>query len=144
MYIGVTVPWQSFDQPETTGITWPRLLALGFLVLAFRRIPALLTCYWMMPNVVRNWKEAVFMGYFGPIGVGAIYYLEHTTILLLGVANPSTSVKTLLSAMGPGKWTGLTLLLLTSDTLLRLIHMHQSFTSWLYSQSSSTVSRYLS
>ncbi|KAK8869051.1 Na(+)/H(+) antiporter [Apiospora arundinis] len=101
MYIGVTVPWQSFDQPETTGTTWPRLLALGFLVLAFRRIPALLTCYWMMPNVVRDWKEAVFMGYFGPIGVGAIYYLEHTTILLLGVANPSTSVKTLLSAMGP-------------------------------------------
>ncbi|KAK7981357.1 hypothetical protein PG988_003595 [Apiospora saccharicola] len=101
MYIGVTVPWQSFDQPATTGITWPRLLALGFLVLVLRRIPALLMCYRMMPNVVRSWKQAVFMGYFGPIGVGAIYYLEHTTILLLGVANPSSSEKALLNAIGP-------------------------------------------
>ena len=29
-----------------------------------------------MPEVVKNWKEALFMGYFGPIGCGAIYYLE--------------------------------------------------------------------
>lgn len=103
MYIGVTVPWQSFDQAATTGITWPRLLALGFLVLVFRRIPALLVCYRMMPNVVRSWKEAIFMGYFGPIGVGAIYYLEHTTILLLGVINPSASMQALLKYIGPGK-----------------------------------------
>ncbi|KAK8050924.1 hypothetical protein PG993_002309 [Apiospora rasikravindrae] len=101
MYIGVTVPWQSFDQAATTGVTWPRLLALGVLVLVFRRIPALLMCYRMMPNVVRSWKEAVFMGYFGPIGVGAIYYLEHTTILLLGVTNLSSSGEALLNAMGP-------------------------------------------
>ncbi|KAK8079440.1 Na(+) H(+) antiporter [Apiospora hydei] len=83
------------------GITWPRLLALGVLVLVFRRIPALLVCYRMMPDVVRSWKEAVFMGYFGPIGVGAIYYLEHTTILLLGVTNLSSSGRALLNAMGP-------------------------------------------
>ncbi|KAK8091301.1 hypothetical protein PG994_000806 [Apiospora phragmitis] len=101
MYIGVTVPWQSFDAATTSGITWPRLLALGLLVLVFRRIPALLLCYRMMPNVVRGWREAVFMGYFGPIGVGAIYYLEHTTILLLGVANPSGSEQALLNAIGP-------------------------------------------
>lgn len=102
MYIGVTVPWESFDQPAATGVTWPRLLALGLLVLVFRRIPALLMCYRMMPNVVGSWKEAVFMGYFGPIGVGAIYYLEHTTILLLGVADPSPSEKALLNVIGPG------------------------------------------
>ncbi|KAK7928325.1 hypothetical protein PG985_005323 [Apiospora marii] len=101
MYIGVTVPWASFDQPATTGITWPRLLALGLLVLVLRRIPALLMCYRMMPNVVRGWREAVFMGYFGPIGVGAIYYLEHTTILLLRVTNPSSSEQALLNAIGP-------------------------------------------
>ncbi|KAK8092347.1 sodium/hydrogen exchanger family domain-containing protein [Apiospora kogelbergensis] len=101
MYIGVTVPWPNFDQAATTGITWPRLLALGLLVLAFRRIPALLACYRMMPHVMRSWKEAVFMGYFGPIGVGAIYYLEHTTIVLLGVANPSASMQALLKSIGP-------------------------------------------
>jgi len=24
--------------------------------------------YKVMPNVVKDWKEALFMGYFGPIG----------------------------------------------------------------------------
>lgn len=49
-------------------ITPGRLFALGFLVLAFRRIPAILVSYRFMPKVCRNWKEALFMGYFGPIG----------------------------------------------------------------------------
>ncbi|KAK5625472.1 hypothetical protein RRF57_001188 [Xylaria bambusicola] len=56
-------------------------LGLGMLVLLFRRIPALLITYKAMPSVVKSWKEAVFMGYFGPIGVGAVYYLEHTRLL---------------------------------------------------------------
>merc|ERR1712070_714144 len=29
-------------------------------------------------KVVHNWKEALFMGYFGPIGIGAVFYVEHT------------------------------------------------------------------
>lgn len=83
MFIGVTLPWDQFHQPELTGITWARLICLGCMVLLLRRIPALLMCYKLMPTVVKNWKEAIFMGYFGPIGVGAIYYLEHTQLLLL-------------------------------------------------------------
>ncbi|CCC14941.1 unnamed protein product [Sordaria macrospora k-hell] len=31
-----------------------------------------------MPNVCKNYKEAFFMGYFGPIGAGAVFYVEHT------------------------------------------------------------------
>ncbi|KAI0197019.1 Sodium/hydrogen exchanger family-domain-containing protein, partial [Astrocystis sublimbata] len=81
MYVGTAVPWTQFHQPDTTGITLPRLIGLGILVLLFRRIPALLITYKAMPSAVKNWKEAVFMGYFGPIGVGAVYYLEHTRLL---------------------------------------------------------------
>lgn len=31
-----------------------------------------------MPAIVKDWKEALFMGYFGPIGAGAVFYLEHS------------------------------------------------------------------
>lgn len=81
MYVGTVLPWEQFHQPDTTGITVPRLLGLGILVLLFRRIPALLITYRAMPSAVKSWKEAVFMGYFGPIGVGAVYHLEHTRLL---------------------------------------------------------------
>ncbi|KAI2602917.1 Sodium/hydrogen exchanger family-domain-containing protein [Hypoxylon fragiforme] len=101
LYIGTTIPWSDFHQPDTTGITVPRLLALGLLVLVFRRIPALLLTYKMMPGVVKNWKEAVFMGYFGPIGVGAIYYLEHTKELFPKEQVASAKERDLLDAMTP-------------------------------------------
>jgi NhaP-type Na+/H+ or K+/H+ antiporter len=34
--------------------------------------------YKLMPNCVLDIKEALFMGYFGPIGIGAVFYVEHT------------------------------------------------------------------
>ncbi|KAI0453896.1 Cation/H+ exchanger [Xylaria acuta] len=98
MYVGTAIPWGQFHQPDTTGITLPRLLGLGILVLLFRRIPALLITYKAMPSIVKNWKEAVFMGYFGPIGVGAVYYLEHTR-LLFNPDNPRE--KALVDALYP-------------------------------------------
>jgi NhaP-type Na+/H+ or K+/H+ antiporter len=99
MYVGTALPWAEFHQPDATGITYPRLIGLGILVLLFRRIPALLITYKAMPLVVKNWKEAVFMGYFGPIGVGAVYYLEHTR-LLFSQDNPDE--KALVDALCPG------------------------------------------
>ncbi|KAH7412766.1 hypothetical protein BKA64DRAFT_559131, partial [Cadophora sp. MPI-SDFR-AT-0126] len=84
MYIGIIMPFSDFHQPDTTGLTIPRLIGLGFLVLIFRRIPAILITYKYMPSCVKSWKEALFMGYFGPIGkshatcIGAVFYIEHT------------------------------------------------------------------
>ncbi|KFY22162.1 hypothetical protein V493_06808 [Pseudogymnoascus sp. VKM F-4281 (FW-2241)] len=78
MYIGAIMPFSDFHQPDTTGLTIPRLVALGFLVLIFRRIPAILMAYKFMPSCIKSWKEALFMGYFGPIGIGAVFYIEHT------------------------------------------------------------------
>jgi NhaP-type Na+/H+ or K+/H+ antiporter len=68
MYIGTIIPWSQFQLPDVTGITVGRLMILGLLVLAFRRIPAIFMMYKIMPNCVKDWKEALFMGYFGPIG----------------------------------------------------------------------------
>lgn len=78
MYVGIIMPWASFHDPEGTGITVPRLIGLGVMVLLFRRIPAIMLLYKAIPTCVANWKEGLFMGYFGPIGVGAIFYAEHT------------------------------------------------------------------
>ncbi|KAI4649272.1 hypothetical protein J4E93_003588 [Alternaria ventricosa] len=78
MYIGTIIPWAEFQMPDVTGITLGRLMILGFLILAFRRIPAIFLMYKIMPDVVKDWKEALFMGYFGPIGIGAVFYVEHT------------------------------------------------------------------
>lgn len=57
----------------------------------------------MMPAVVSNWKEAVFMGYFGPIGVGAIYYLEHTQLLFLAQGGISHGEQDLLLVLTPSR-----------------------------------------
>lgn len=102
MYVGIAIPWESFNQPDTTGITYPRLFGLGLLVLVFRRVPALLLTYKMMPNVVKDWKEAIFMGYFGPIGVGAVYYLQHTRLLFPKEDSASAGERALLDAICPG------------------------------------------
>lgn len=69
MYIGTIFPWREFHMPEVTGITIGRLFILGFLILVFRRIPAIFMTYRLMPRCVKDWKEALFMGYFGPIGM---------------------------------------------------------------------------
>jgi hypothetical protein len=78
MYIGAIMPWDQFNSPETTGLTWARLFGLGALVILFRRIPSIFATYKLMPKVCKNWREALFMGYFGPIGAGAVFYVEHT------------------------------------------------------------------
>lgn len=68
MYVGTVLPWSKFQMPETTGITVGRLILLGVLVMFLRRLPALFLFYKAMPKCVKTWKEALFMGWFGPIG----------------------------------------------------------------------------
>ncbi|KAF7723315.1 hypothetical protein EC973_002112 [Apophysomyces ossiformis] len=47
---------------------------LAVAVLLFRRLPAIVGLYRVIP-AIRNVREAFFTGWFGPIGVGAIFYL---------------------------------------------------------------------
>ncbi|KAK4164770.1 Sodium/hydrogen exchanger family-domain-containing protein [Cladorrhinum sp. PSN259] len=101
MYVGMIIPWDEFHQPEVTGITYPRLFGLAFLILLFRRIPAILAMYKFMPKVVKNWKEAIFMGYFGPIGIGAVFYVEHTMHLFPKLGEGDTEETNLIRAARP-------------------------------------------
>ncbi|RBA20992.1 hypothetical protein FPRO05_08439 [Fusarium proliferatum] len=101
MYIGAILPWGDFHDPTGTGITWGRLIGLGLLVLVFRRLPAIFAFYKLMPDVCTNWKEALFMGYFGPIGAGAVFYVEHARHLFPHEGEGDEEETNLVRAMGP-------------------------------------------
>jgi NhaP-type Na+/H+ or K+/H+ antiporter len=49
------------------------MTGLATTVLLFRRLPALIALYTYIP-AISDWKEAVFTGWFGPMGVGALFY----------------------------------------------------------------------
>ena len=53
-------------------MTTGRLFGLLVLVLTLRRIPFLLAFKRLIPDV-KTWREALFTGHFGPMGVGAIF-----------------------------------------------------------------------
>ncbi|CAO3643810.1 unnamed protein product [Cunninghamella blakesleeana] len=72
VYIGATMPWSSFQDIELQTTVW-RLVVLAILVLLFRRLPITMAVYKFVP-AIKNWREAIFTGWFGPIGVGAIFY----------------------------------------------------------------------
>ncbi|KAF9889408.1 hypothetical protein FE257_007309 [Aspergillus nanangensis] len=101
MYLGAIVPWDQFHTPELNGITVARLFGLAFLVLFFRRIPAVMLGYRFMPKICTTWKEALFMGYFGPIGIGAVAYVEYARRLFPDSGESDREINTLTSAMIP-------------------------------------------
>lgn len=71
VYFGTVIPWDQFNAPELGMVPW-KLVVLGILVLLFRRIPIMLALKPIIPDV-KTWREAMFAGHFGPIGVGAIF-----------------------------------------------------------------------
>ncbi|BEI91478.1 uncharacterized protein CcaverHIS019_0402980 [Cutaneotrichosporon cavernicola] len=61
LFIGAIMPWDQFG--NFWSITPWRLVVLGICVMLVRRLP------WV-------WMLALFAGYFGPIGVGALFYAQ--------------------------------------------------------------------
>ena len=73
VFLGAVMPWNGFvSRPATPTVTPGRLLLLLVLILLLRRIPALLAFKRWIPDV-RTWREALFCGHFGPMGVGAVF-----------------------------------------------------------------------
>jgi len=59
------------NSPALTLVPW-RLVVIAILILLFRRIPIMLALKPVIPDI-KSWREALFCGHFGPIGVGAIF-----------------------------------------------------------------------
>jgi NhaP-type Na+/H+ or K+/H+ antiporter len=75
MWLGAVAPWSQFLNNDIVSL--PRLLCLGASIILFRRIPVILALYKHIPQV-QDIHQAAFMGFFGPIGVSAMFYLYLT------------------------------------------------------------------
>ena len=71
IYIGALIPWHDFVDAEIGLSIW-RLIVLTICVLLTKRIPVVLALWKFIPDI-KTFREAIFCGHFGPMGVGAIF-----------------------------------------------------------------------
>jgi len=71
VYFGTIIPWEMFNDVDIGLSAW-RLAVLAIFVILFRRIPIMMALKPVIPDI-KTWREALFAGHFGPIGVGAIF-----------------------------------------------------------------------
>ena len=97
VYLGSIIPWEQYNNP-VIGLTPWKLVIIAIFVVLFRRIPIMMALKPLIPDI-KTWREALFAGHFGPIGVGAIFAailaraeLETDTTLPLAVVptDPNT------------------------------------------------------
>ncbi|KAL0940697.1 sodium hydrogen exchanger family protein [Colletotrichum truncatum] len=75
IWYGAVCPWNDFLHNEV--IPLYRLVPLGVLVLLLRRLPFVFAVHKKIPQIEQT-KQAIFVGFFGPIGVSAVFYLYVT------------------------------------------------------------------
>jgi len=73
-------------------------LACG--IMALRRIPAILVLYRWIPEI-ESWRQALFSGHFGPMGVGAVFISTLALHKLPTPSNPPQSQQDILSLAIP-------------------------------------------
>lgn len=73
LWFGSICPWKSFLSNDGI-IPIYRLVFLGVLILLFRRLPVVFATHKYIHQIEEK-RQAIFVGFFGPIGVSAIFYL---------------------------------------------------------------------
>ncbi|KAL4942027.1 Cation/H+ exchanger [Aspergillus oleicola] len=73
MWFGAVCPWSLFLHNDI--IPLYRLVPLGILILLVRRMPIIFALHKYLDQI-ENLFQTSFVGFFGPIGVGAIFYLS--------------------------------------------------------------------
>lgn len=96
VFLGTIVPWSDFNNAEIGLQAW-RLVVIAILIIFFRRIPIMLALKPLIPDI-KTWREALFAGHFGPMGVGAVFIallaraeLEHGHAVPLAKLPPPNS-----------------------------------------------------
>lgn len=75
MVVGAVCPWAAFVNNSVIPIY--RLIFLGILVLLLRRPPIIFAMHKHIHQIDEK-RQALYVGFFGPIGVSAIFYLYVT------------------------------------------------------------------
>ena len=76
VWFGAVCPWSSFLRNDVIPIS--RLIVLGVLILLFRRLPIVFALHIFQCSKIwqiEQKQQALFVGFFGPIGVSAVFYL---------------------------------------------------------------------
>ena len=82
VYFGAIIPWEYFIPTKfTPSITPAKLVGLLILIILFRRIPIVLAMKRFIPDI-RTYREALFCGHFGPMGVGAMFLVIEARAML--------------------------------------------------------------
>ena len=84
IWFGAVCPWYAFAHNNVVPIY--RLIPLGILVLLLRRLPIILLLHKKIRQI-QEFRQALFVGFFGPIGVSAIFYLYISTEFLRQVTD---------------------------------------------------------
>lgn len=75
LWYGAVCPWQLFANNNVIPIS--RLIPLGILILLLRRLPVIVASHrWI--RQLKDLRQTIFMGFFGPVGVSGIFYLYVT------------------------------------------------------------------
>ena len=72
VYVGAWMPFDSFSDKTLSLSTW-RLICIAILMLLLRRLPIILGLFKWIPDI-KSFREALFSGHFGPIGIGQLYH----------------------------------------------------------------------
>ncbi|KAJ2872456.1 hypothetical protein GGH93_004004 [Coemansia aciculifera] len=75
IYFGAIIPWSAYTVENMLG-PW-RIVIVVVLIMLLRRLPVLLASYRLIP-AIRTWQDALFAGWFGPVGVSAVFYSLET------------------------------------------------------------------
>ncbi|KAK4183846.1 Sodium/hydrogen exchanger family-domain-containing protein [Podospora australis] len=104
MWFGAVCPWNDFLHNDVIPIY--RLIPLGIAVLLFRRLPWVYAIHRLVPQI-EGVRQAIFVGFFGPVGVSAIFYLYITLEFLKTLevdGEPRQDVKHLPEAVNVVVW----------------------------------------
>ncbi|KAH6636353.1 alkali metal cation/H+ antiporter Nha1 C terminus-domain-containing protein [Chaetomium tenue] len=107
VYFGTIIPWKAFNDAVLGLQAW-RLAVLAIFVILFRRIPIMMALKPLIPDI-KTWREALFAGHFGPMGVGAIFVAmlaraeleSENPVPLSELPEPGTEHYTLISLVWP-------------------------------------------
>ncbi|KAK4949936.1 hypothetical protein LTR10_011778 [Elasticomyces elasticus] len=84
VYFGSIIPWRMYKDNLAPG----RLILCVLAILLLRRLPAIVILKRLIPDI-RTYHEALFVGHFGPMGVGALFLaIEARARLETGKSEP--------------------------------------------------------